>query len=194
MYTILSEQSVFSWRIFDIVHQEVDVWWAHIKTFEKAVRSPWTRLIISDNNKILLTREYRIEIDNYDYRLPGGKVFDKLKQYNSFLSSGENILSIAQQAALKEAKEEVGIIQSDCNFFQISHNGSTVERDLYYFILSNCVFWEKSLGKWEYITDDWYSIDQVITMCMDGSMKEERSSMILLKFLYQKNIINFTAV
>ncbi len=195
MYTILSEQSVFSGRIFDIVHQEVDIWWGHIKTFEKAVRSPGTRLIIVDNNdRILLTREYRIEIDDYDYRLPGGKVFDKLKQYNAFLSTWEDILPIAQQAALKEAKEEVGVIQSDCDFFQISHNGSTVDRDLYYFVLSNCIFWEKSLGKGEYITDDWYSIDQVIMMCLNWSMKEERSSMILLKSLYQKNMINFTVV
>ena len=62
MYTILSEQSVFSGRIFDIVYQQVDIGVGHIKTFEKAVRSPGTRLIIIDeNNKILLTREYRIE-------------------------------------------------------------------------------------------------------------------------------------
>jgi len=37
---------------------------------------------LDDPAKILLSREYRSELDRYDYRLPGGKVFDTLAEYH----------------------------------------------------------------------------------------------------------------
>ncbi len=43
--------------------------------FETAVRSPGVRLIIVKDNQMLITKEFRGELDDYDYRLPGGKVF-----------------------------------------------------------------------------------------------------------------------
>lgn len=191
MYTILSEQSLFSGRIFDVVQQQVDVGWENLKIFEKAVRSPWTRLIIiNPNNTILLTKEYRMELSWYDYRLPGGKVFDSNAEYRQFLDTKEEIKLIAQEAALKEAKEEVGIIQSDCIFFVVTHAAATIDWDLYYFILRNVVIEEQSLEEGEHITYDRYSISDVVKMCMDGSMQEERSCTVLLRFLYQQNLLN----
>lgn len=191
MYTILSEQSVFSGRIFDIVHQQVDVGWGKIKTFEKAVRSPGTRLIIIDSeNKILLTKEYRIEIDGYDYRLPGGKVFDTGEEYHLFLEQQKDIWPIAQQAALKEAKEETWIIQSECAFFAVTHAAATIDWDLYYFILRKPIIGEQSLEEGEHITYDRYSVSDIVRMCMDGSMQEERSCTVLLRFLYQQGLLS----
>ncbi|MEI6117757.1 MAG: hypothetical protein WCP92_00380 [bacterium] len=49
---------------------------------EIAKRSPGVRLIICDGDKILITNEFRKEVNTDDYRLPGGKVFDTLKEYN----------------------------------------------------------------------------------------------------------------
>lgn len=190
MYTIISEDIKFSWRIFDIVQQQVEVSNGKIKIFEKAVRSPWTRLIIIDNNRILLTREYRIEIGWYDYRLPGGKVFDTGKEYNDFLNKGKDMLYTVEKAALKEAQEEVWIIQSECTFFAMTHAAATIDWDLYYFILKNPIIWEQSLEEGENITYDWYSIPDVITMCMNGAMQEERSCIVLLRLLYQKWLLS----
>lgn len=65
--------------------------------FEKARRAPGVRLIIVKEDKILLTREYRDEIKSFDYRLPGGKVFDKLSDYQKHQS--ENLLPFAEKAA-----------------------------------------------------------------------------------------------
>lgn len=185
MYTILSQKTVFSGRIFDVVQQQVDVGWWKIKTFEKAVRSPGTRLIIHDAGKVLLTKEYRIESGGYDYRLPWGKVFDTLEEYKSFLDSRGDIQSIAQIAALKEAKEEVGVTNFEATFFACTHAGATIDRDLYYFVLNNIVIGEQELETGEHITYERYSIADATAMCLDGSIQEERSAMTLLSFFYQ---------
>ena len=55
---------------------------------EFARRSPGVRLLIIKGNQTLLTKEYREEIKSFDYRLPGGKVFDTLVNYNNFTKSG----------------------------------------------------------------------------------------------------------
>ncbi|MBI5466096.1 MAG: hypothetical protein HY974_02290 [Candidatus Kerfeldbacteria bacterium] len=63
--------------------------------FEAAVRAPGVRLIIEtekDGQKgLLMTKELRREAEGFDYRLPGGKVFDNLKEYNQFRSQDGDI-------------------------------------------------------------------------------------------------------
>lgn len=184
MYTILSQEVKFSGRIFDVVQQQVDVGWGKIKTFEKAIRSPGTRLIIHDVGKVLFTKEYRMESWGYDYRLPWGKVFDSLEEYKDYISSKKDMKIAAQHAALKEAKEEVGITDGEAVFFACTHTGATIDRDLYYFVLNNVVIGEQELETGEHITYERYSIADAIAMCLDGSIQEERSAMILLRFFH----------
>lgn len=78
-----------------------------VKTFEKARRAPGTRLIIPvGEDSILLTKEYRQEVDGYDFRLPGGKVFDSLEEYNSFLQSDEDIIVPATKKQKKKLSKK----------------------------------------------------------------------------------------
>src|SRR4051812_47804170 len=112
-------------KIIEVVQHEVDVGGGKIKTFEFARRSPGTRLIILDGDKMLLTKEFRHELAGYDYRLPGGKVYDSLDEYNIALSGGVDIGEAAKQAATKEAREEVGIEPKDISFFHKSVCGAT---------------------------------------------------------------------
>src|SRR3989344_2025656 len=104
-----NEKIVYKGKIVEVVQKVIKRDGKEI-FFEYARRSPGTRLmIITSDNSILLTREFRHELNEYDYRLPGGKVFDTLEEYNSFLSENKDILAKATEAAKKEAKEEVGI-------------------------------------------------------------------------------------
>jgi hypothetical protein len=45
-------------------------------------------MIITDGSRILITKEWRNEQNGFDYRLPGGKVFDSLREYEEKLQSG----------------------------------------------------------------------------------------------------------
>ena len=120
-------------RMIEIVTQQMRVGSEEI-VFEKARRSPGTRLLItSPDHNILLTREYRGEVGGWDYRLPGGKVFDSLEEYSEAVRSGVDLLEKSKQAAQKEALEEVGATVEDINYLYTSRCGATVEWDLHYF-------------------------------------------------------------
>lgn len=91
-------------------------------------------MIITRDEKILLSREYRREQEKYDYRLPGGKVIDTLSLWRGFTG---DIQEEAKNAAIREAREEVGIDIRELQLFHISHCGSNIEWDLYYYLITD---------------------------------------------------------
>lgn len=185
---VLSEKTVYRGKIFSVVQQQVQIE-ETTKTFEIARRAPGTRLIIVNEQwHILLSKEYRIEVQNYDMRLPWGKVFDTLEAYEDFLSSGENIQEAAAQWAQKEAIEEVGIQTDNLEFFATSVSGATVVWDLYYFVVRDYTQTTQNLEHGEDISFDFHDPATVKTMCLDGTIQEDRSAMMLMKFLAKHNI------
>lgn len=158
------------------------------RVFEKARRSPGVRLIIVDRDKqtVLLTKEFRQELNDWDYRLPGGKVFDTLDEFEAFRTSGEDIRVAAESKAKGEGAEEAGVDISDVKLFQVSTLGATVEWDLYIYEVTT---WTphadgQQLEQGEQIeADNWFSYAEVKQMIMDGQMQEERVALILLRWL-----------
>ena len=176
------ERITYQGRIIEVVEEEI-VQGNTTKTFEYARRSPGTRLVIPKGDTILLTREFRSELGTYDYRLPGGKVFDTLKEYNEALAKGINILDAARTAAIKEAREETGSLVKGIDYLHTSVCGATVKWDLYYFIVRELDSGEQSLEKGEDISVEFFDREKVRAMCLDGSISEERSAMVLLRYL-----------
>ncbi len=179
-----SEEIVYKGKLIEIVHRKMKAGDKEF-TIELARRAPGTRLIIVKENKILLTKEYRMKLKEWDTRLPGGKVFDSLNEYNEFLKSGKDIKEAAKTAAKKEALEEVEIIANNLSFFAISPCGATIVWDLYYFVVTS--FEESKKGQHletgEYIKIEWVNFEDVKKMCLDGTIQEGRTSTILLRFL-----------
>ncbi|MBI3027309.1 NUDIX domain-containing protein [Candidatus Woesearchaeota archaeon] len=167
----------------------------HIKTgdkiieFEIARRSPGVRLIITKSRKILLTKEYRYELKGYDYRLPGGKVFDTLKDYILARNKKTGIIKYAIRAAKKECMEETGFIAKSIKHFQTSKAGATVDWDLYYFTVNKfkeCAGGQK-LGYGEDIKPEWKTFEEVMKLCLNNKIKEARSVGVLLRFLLKNS-------
>ncbi len=124
-------------KMLEIVEQTMQIGEKSV-TFEFARRAPGTRIIIPmHDGNILLTREYRPSLKGYDFRVPGGKVFDSLDEYHAFLKSCTDIRDTAIKGAIKEAREEAGIIVEKMELFAISKAGSSVEWDLYYFVVNS---------------------------------------------------------
>ncbi len=179
------ENIVYQGRIIEVVQQKV-VTGNKEKILEFARRSPGVRLIIlTPEGGLLLTKEFRREFNRVDHRLPGGKVFDTLAEYNDFLKGGADILSKAKEAAEKEALEETGIIVEDITHFFTSKVGATIVWDLFYFVVRK--YQDHPRG--QHLEDD-ESIEVVkVTkaearrMCLDGRIQEERSAASLLRYL-----------
>jgi len=169
-------------KIIEVIQKEVE----HngkMQIFELARRSPGVRLVIPKGDEIILTKEFRHEVGGYDFRLPGGKVFDSLVEYNQALSQGFDINESAKEAAIKEAKEEAGILVKDFSFFHKSVCGATVNWDLFYFVVSDFEEVSQELEDGEDITIELIHRDKVKEMCLSGEISEERSALVLLRYL-----------
>lgn len=182
------ETITYKGKIIEVVVQNMQIG-EKIVPFERARRSPGTRLLItSDTGKILLTREYRSEVGGYDYRLPGGKVFDTLDEFNQSLQKGEDIIAKSKVAAQKEAHEEVGMDTDDINHFYTSKCGATVEWDLHYFTVNVPTeqLGEQDLEAGENIEVGWYSCEQAMELALNGSLNEDRSAAVLMRYIHTK--------
>jgi len=173
------ESIVFSGKIGEVVHiSQPDG-----RVFEQYRRPPGTRLIIiSPDNKILITKEHRHETNSIDHRLPGGKVCDSLGQYNELRQSGANILEAAKAGAIKEALEETGLEIKNPQLITKANAGATVDWDLYYFLVRDYTEAEggQRLEHGEDIEVNWMTNTEIITAIKNGQMHEWRSAGVLL--------------
>lgn len=181
------EVIAYQGKIIEVVNQDMS---GDGKTimFEWARRAPGVRLILVDLDRktLLLTKEHRYELGTDDYRLPGGKVFDKLSEYNDFLARKADIITPAKAKALDEAEEEAGVKIDSLEHYHTSTCGATVQWDLLYFVSDS---WRKSSQKLEtgeHIETVEVGFDEAQKLALDGSMSEERSALVLLRYLSEQ--------
>ncbi len=174
----------YSGKIIKVVEEEVKLPNGKAKTYEYAMRSPGVRALIVKDNKMLISKEYRHELNAYDYRLPGGKVFDTLEEYTNHLN--DDMAKFAKMAVVKECYEEVGIITKTPKLLQISKAGATVVWDLFYYEITNFKLDKQHLEDGEIINYEWFTFDEVKAMCLNNKITEDRSVGIILKYLLNK--------
>lgn len=182
-------RSLFKGKIIEVIHHDVPFQRdgkADHYTAEMARRSPGVRLLIVDEDKqqILLTKEKRAEVaSEWDYRLPGGKVFDSLDAYLVHANDDVAMLQFAEQAADKECHEETGLKILDKKFLHKSVAGATIEWDLYYFLVSAFDVSKQTLESGEVIYPEWYNFDAVKQKCLNGDIQEDRSVAVIFRYL-----------
>lgn len=162
--------------------------------FEAAVRAPGVRVlaeILEDGQKkVVLTQEKRREADGYDYRLPGGKVFDSLEEFSNF---NGDMRDQALKKAKEEAKEEAGISSETWKLLGTSKAGASVDWDLHYFLALNCSLGAQELEDGE--KGDFGSIvrvspSELLTFLKENKIQEGRSAAYLWKWLAENDYIN----
>jgi 8-oxo-dGTP pyrophosphatase MutT (NUDIX family) len=104
-----SEEIVFKGNVFSVARQYWRLGNGKVIEREIARRSPGVRMLVRDKGKILIIREFRLEHNGWDYRLPGGKVFDTLGEYEKALVERKDMLVLASEAAKRELLEETGL-------------------------------------------------------------------------------------
>ncbi len=173
------ERVAFSGKIGEVVHSVQ----SDGRVFERYRRSPGVRLVIvSADQKILMTKEFRTESRSHDLRLPGGKVCDTLDEYRSLLESGDDVVEAAKQAAIKEAREETGLEIRNLELIVKAVAGATVEWDLYYFIVRDYAELEsgQQLEHGEDISMAWMNVGEIRAAIAAGQMQEWRTVGVLL--------------
>jgi 8-oxo-dGTP pyrophosphatase MutT (NUDIX family) len=173
------ESVVFKGKIGEVVHTEQE----DGRVFEQFRRPPGTRLIIvSPDNRILITKEFRQETNGYDLRLPGGKVCDTLEEYDSIRGNKETVRKAAVEGATREAREEVGLDIVNPEPVTVAKSGATVDWDLHYFLVRD--YHERPDGQelehGEDIEVNWMQPSEIRQAITDGQMQEWRSVGVLL--------------
>ena len=155
------------------------------KVFEKFVRSPGTRILAVKDKKIYLQKEVRLEVDGFDWRLPGGKVVDSFADYKEYLIKPipENLIIAA---AAKELQEEAGFIAKSLKILSKKTCGATVEWDLYFILAEEISESKDAVNHFEgeeIIEARWFPFSEVRKMCESGLVREGRSAATIVEFL-----------
>lgn len=172
--------------MIEIVHETVSSNGKEL-ILEHGRRAPGVRLLIQmPGGGFIITKEERYGIGS-DYRLPGGKVFDSLVEYNNFLqNTPEKILEKAQEAVIREGTEEAGVKPLKMELLYVSHCGGSFEWDLYYFIVKEYKEVGQNPEEHEKIEVVKVSRDELKDLALSGKMNEDRTVAVILKYLNNK--------
>lgn len=165
--------------------------------FETAVRAPGTRLLVeyekSGEFGLLMTRELRHDREGsvWDYRLPGGKVYDSLQEFNSAKENNNDLDTDTLKAAKLEAVQEVGVKDGDFSKISVSKAGGSVEWDLHYFLVKNVELGNQELEDHEQgeIEVIFLNIPEIFEKLKNGEIKEGRSATVIWDYLARKDFI-----
>lgn len=190
------EKSTFNNGFFEFLETEEEhIIHNELKTIKRTMvrRPPGIRALIinkEDKNKILLSKEFRYELDEWDYRLPGGKVFDALGDYKESLALGdEDLLKHVDETVKKEVLEEIGLIVKTQKLIKVSKDGAGVIWDLFYYEIDDYEISKDGphLEENEFVDGYvWKSFDEIIKMCSKNEIHEDRTVGVLLSYILNK--------
>lgn len=168
--------------------------------YETAVRSPGVRLLIEHKKDgkvgLLMTQELRRSREGkvLDYRLPGGKVFDSLEEFNNAKENKIDIPLCAFNQAKVEARQEVGVMDGDFSPIAIAKAGGSVEWDLYYFLVKNAIIGEQELEDHEKgeIEVVFLTVKEIFEKLKNKEINEGRSADVIWRWLVDNKFIDFT--
>lgn len=147
------------------------------------VRPPGVRLLIIRDDELLLTREYRLDLDAFDVRLPGGKVVDTMLEAE--VLEHQDLEQAVVRAADRELREEVGMVCPRWSHFDVMRAGSSIEWDLWYLqghdpeVLAAGA--EPEAGEW--IEPMWVPFETARSLCLSGEIREARSAIAIIRLL-----------
>lgn len=186
------EKSTFNNGFFEFLEtEETFVIQGENKKIKRTMvrRPPGIRALIINKEKkqILLSHEFRYELNDWDYRLPGGKVFDSLEDYKKSLER-QDVLENVERTVPKEVLEEVGLLVTHPKLLKVSRDGAGVIWDLYYYEVTDFKVNEKGaqLEENEYVDGYvWKSFDEIIELCINQQIHEDRTVGMLLTYILQ---------
>jgi ADP-ribose pyrophosphatase len=159
---------VFEGRHFRVVQEEVRSG-RGIETFEYVWRADGARIIGLDGSSLLLTREYRHELDGYDWRLPGGK-----------LDGAET----PQQGAEREFREETGFYGGRWRYLWSTTPDSTVRYRRHFFLVTSPTSGPDTPDPGEDVSAHWLPVATACGYALSGQVREEISALAILRIAH----------
>jgi ADP-ribose pyrophosphatase len=167
-------KAVWEGKHFKAYHETIEIAPGKTAVFEYVWRIDGTRsIVINEAGEILLTREYRHELKDYDWRLPGGKL-DRVD---------ENIVD----AASRELREETGVTAKTWEYLWATAPDATVRFQRHFLLATDISVGTQNLDEGENISLSWFSRSNVVRMALEGQIREEISAFSLLRYIHTRD-------
>lgn len=154
------------------VYEETLKYNGHSMAYEYVWRRDGTRTIALDqDNRILLTLEYRDELGTKDWRLPGGKLD----------SENEDL----ECAAKREFEEETGYTASQWQYLWSTNLDATVRFQRHFFLAKQLIAGTPRRDLGEEIEVYWFTLEEAYNMALDGRIKEDISALSIIRLVHQ---------
>lgn len=163
-------REVFRGRNFIVRQEDVQLPSGEVETHEHVWRTDGTRIVaFNDDGQVLLTHEYRHELGERDWRIPGGKI-----------DPGEQ----PEVAARREFREETGYEAKTFRYLWASTPDSTVRYQRYFFMATGLTEVGAEHDAGEDLTVHWVGLDEACEKALRGEVREEISALALLRIRY----------
>lgn len=164
-------RDVFHGRNFIVREEQVELPNGQVETHEHVWRTDGTRIIALDaEGRVLLTHEFRHELGDWDWRIPGGKI-----------DAGEK----PEEAAAREFREEAGYAAEDLQFLWVTTPDSTVRYQRYFFLARDLTEVGAQRESGESLTVHWVSLEDACERALAGDVREEISALSLLRLRHR---------
>ena len=158
---------VFKGRNFSVRQERVELAGGRVETHEHVWRTDGTRIIaVDERERVLLTHEFRHELGERDWRVPGGKI-----------DPGEE----TEAAARREFREEAGYEADTFRFLWATTPDSTVRYRRYFFLATGLHEVGAAREPGEDLTVHWVPLDDACEKALVGEIREEISALALLR-------------
>lgn len=151
-----------------------------VETTESARLSPGVRLVVVNDDELLLLPDGPQGPGDPSWRLPGGPVFDSLPAYEAVRHGDHEVRDVVDDRATEVLRVRVGLDPVTSENLFILPAGPGVESDLHYYAVSR---YRPAKRAGDPSDATWLSRDQVRLACLDGRVREGRSAAALLRYL-----------
>ncbi|MDF2877382.1 MAG: pyrophosphohydrolase including oxidative damage repair enzyme [Clostridia bacterium] len=159
---LINREIVYKGKIFDVAEDTIEIEKGKVTKWDLVLHNGATAIVpITENNEIILVRQYRNAENGELLEIPAGK-----------LEKGEDPYDCAMRELEEETGYRAGHMEKVCAMF--SAVGFSDEK-LHLYIATQLRLGQQDLDEDEYITLEKYPLSQAVNMIFEGTIQDSKT-------------------
>ena len=172
MEKMLSTEEIYNGKVVKLYKDSVLLENGNTSIREIVKHSGGSGVLVVENNKVLLVRQYRYAYGEYIYEIPAGKLVE-----------GEDPL----KAAVRELEEECGIIAKEIvKTHQVYPTPGYTTEILHLYRVDSYIDGKMNLDEDEFLEPIWVDLEKAKEMLKSGQIKDAKTIIALQQYFLDK--------